>query len=64
MKSSENPPEESRTDWQRLRAMTDDEIDLSDLPEATAEEMSRGRLRLAGRPLDTIRSERHHDLDT
>ena len=49
--SSDDSSETSQTDWQRLRAMTDDEIDLSDLPEATAEEMSRGQLRLAGKPI-------------
>lgn len=27
----------SQTDWQRLDAMTDDEIDLSDCPEVTPE---------------------------
>jgi uncharacterized protein (DUF4415 family) len=31
----------SRTDWQRLAEMTDDEIDMSDIPEITEEMFSR-----------------------
>ena len=29
--------ETSRTDWERVRAMSDDDIDLSDIPELTDE---------------------------
>jgi hypothetical protein len=30
---------ESQTDWERLDAMTDDDIDFSDIPELTAEQL-------------------------
>lgn len=32
-----NKPPNSQTDWERLDAMTDDEVDLSDIPEITPE---------------------------
>ena len=32
----------SKTDWQRLDAMTDEEIDFSDCPEITPEQFARG----------------------
>ncbi len=41
----------SETDWERLRALRDEDIDLSDLPEATSEEMARGELRFDGKPV-------------
>lgn len=31
----------SKTDWERIRQMTDEEIDFSDIPEATPEQMAR-----------------------
>lgn len=33
---------ESKTDWARIDAMTDDEIDLSDIPETTDEMWAKG----------------------
>ncbi len=41
----------SETDWERIRAMRDEDIDLSELPEATSTEMARGVLRFEGRPI-------------
>ena len=35
--NDENTSEKSQTDWARIDAMTDDEIDLSDCPEITDE---------------------------
>jgi len=40
----------SKTDWARLEKMTDSEIDLSEIPEVTAEQLSRAPLRLGGKP--------------
>lgn len=41
----------SETDWEALDKMTDDEIDLSDIPEVTAEQMVRAKLRVGGKPI-------------
>jgi len=41
----------SETDWEALDKMTDDEIDLSDIPEVTAEQMARAKLRVGGKPV-------------
>ena len=35
----------SKTDWDRLDAMTDEEIDFSDCPEITAEQFAQGIVR-------------------
>ena len=39
----------SKTDWPRVRAMRDADIDLSDSPEITAEMAARGVVRVAGK---------------
>jgi len=39
----------SKTDWRRVRAMRDADVDLSDIPEVTAEMAARGVMRVAGR---------------
>ncbi|MEG3437889.1 hypothetical protein V0288_12245 [Pannus brasiliensis CCIBt3594] len=36
---------ESETDWQRLDAMTDEDIDLSDCPEVTSEMFAKAIVR-------------------
>ena len=41
----------SETDWEVLDKMSDDEIDLSDIPEVTAEQMARAKLRVGGKPV-------------
>ena len=41
----------SETDWEALEKMTDEEIDLSDIPEVTAEQMARAQLRVGGKPI-------------
>lgn len=42
---------DSQTDWERIDAMQDDEIDLSDIPEVTAEQMARATLRVGGKSM-------------
>jgi uncharacterized protein (DUF4415 family) len=39
----------SKTDWQRVQAMQDADIDLSELPEITAEMAAHGVVRVAGK---------------
>jgi uncharacterized protein (DUF4415 family) len=41
----------SKTDWPRVKAMRDADIDLSDLPEVTAEMAAHGVVRVAGRDI-------------
>lgn len=43
MKKSSTSPLESQTDWERLENMTDDDIDLSDIPEITAEQFAKAK---------------------
>jgi len=40
----------SETDWQRINAMEDKDIDLSDIPEVTEAQLKRAVLRVGGRP--------------
>ena len=42
---------DSQTDWERLDAMQDEDIDLSDIPQVTEEQMARAVLRLDGKPV-------------
>jgi uncharacterized protein (DUF4415 family) len=42
-------PAVSKTDWPRIKAMRDADIDLSDLPEITAEKAAHGVVRVAGK---------------
>jgi len=39
----------SKTDWRRIKAMRDADVDLSDLPEITAEMAAHGVVRVAGK---------------
>lgn len=43
--NSESTSENSQTDWQRLDAMSDEDIDLSDCPEVTPEMFARAVVR-------------------
>ena len=50
-----NNPSSSRiseTDWERVSAMTDAEIDLSDIVETTAEQMARSTFRINRVPVE------------
>ena len=40
--------ETSKTDWARVRSLSDDQIDLTDIPEVTEEQMARAVLRMGG----------------
>ena len=40
---------ESQTNWDALAKMTDEDIDLSDIPEITAEQMDRAIMRVGGK---------------
>lgn len=40
---------ESQTDWDRIDAMRDEDIDLSDIPEITAAQFARATLRMGGK---------------
>ena len=42
---------DSDTDWKRINAMRDEDIDLSDIPEVTEEQMASAVLRVSGKPL-------------
>ena len=39
----------SKTDWRRIKAMRDQDVDLSDIPEISAEMAGRGAVRAAGK---------------
>lgn len=41
----------SKTDWKRLDAMRDEDIDFSDIPEATPEDFARGVVHLGFKPV-------------
>ena len=49
---------ESSTDFARIDAMSDKDIDLSDLPEVTAEMFARAVVRRRQVPPDDVREER------
>ncbi|NJL42316.1 MAG: BrnA antitoxin family protein [Pseudanabaena sp. SU_2_4] len=44
----------SRTDWSRIDAMTDDDIDTSDIPPLTDEFFSKAKLRIPSSQLATV----------
>jgi uncharacterized protein (DUF4415 family) len=44
----------SRTDWSRIDAMADDDIDTSDIPPLTEEFFSKAKLRMPSSPLVTV----------
>lgn len=43
----------SKTDWEVVEKMDDKDIDLSEVPEVTAEQMSRAKLRVGGKPVSS-----------
>ncbi len=42
---------DSQTDWETLNKMNDEDIDLSDIPEVTAEQIAQATLRVDGKPV-------------
>jgi uncharacterized protein (DUF4415 family) len=49
--SKESTLKASKTDWERLNAMRDEDIDLSDIPEVTEAQMGQAVLRVGGKPI-------------
>ncbi len=43
--------EHSETDWETIKNLQDSEIDLSDIPEITEEQMARAVMRVGGEPV-------------
>ncbi len=41
----------SQTDWKRINAMRDDDIDLSDIPAITEDQIASATLRVGGKPV-------------
>lgn len=44
----------SRTDWSKIDAMTDDDIDTSDIPPLTDKFFAKAKLRMPSSPLATV----------
>ncbi len=42
--------EHSKTDWEHIKNLKDEDIDLSDIPEITEEQMAQATLRVSGKP--------------
>lgn len=49
--SKRSSSKKSKTDWKRVDAMRDEDIDFSDNPEATVEDFARGIVHLGFKPL-------------
>ena len=47
--SKDSQTEDSQTDWERVNRMRDEDIDLSDIPEITQDQMDRATLRVGGK---------------
>lgn len=47
--NNDNTSKASMTDWARIHAMSDDEIDFSDIPQVTDEQMKRAVHRIGGK---------------
>ncbi|MEX1032784.1 MAG: BrnA antitoxin family protein [Cellvibrionaceae bacterium] len=48
--SKTRPSPASKTDWERVDAMSDDDIDLSDIPEITPEQFAKSIVRKGLKP--------------
>ncbi len=47
--SKKSTSKDSQTDWERVNGMRDEDIDLSDIPEITQDQMERATLRVGGK---------------
>ena len=47
--SKKSPSKDSQTDWECVNRMRDEDIDLSDIPEITQDQMERATLRIGGK---------------
>ncbi|NJM98356.1 MAG: BrnA antitoxin family protein [Phormidesmis sp. RL_2_1] len=54
----------SQTDWERIDAMKDEDIDLSDIPEITEAQMAGAVLRVGGKPTEKGKQRVNMFLDT
>jgi len=48
----------SETNWERLEAMQDKDIDLSDIPEISEDQFKKAKLRFGGKPIQKSHSGR------
>ncbi len=60
--SRNNSSKVSETDWERVDAMGDGEIDFSDLPELSEEWFKRATLRVGGQPVSKGKVDVHLQL--
>jgi uncharacterized protein (DUF4415 family) len=51
MNSQKKSTKDSETNWERLEAMQDSDIDLSDIPEITEDQFKKAKVGLGGRPI-------------
>ena len=49
--SKKSTSQASQTDWEALEKMDDEDIDLSEIPEVTAEQIAQATLRVGGQPV-------------
>lgn len=49
--NEETPLQSSQTNWEALEELKDEDIDLSEIPEVTAEQIGRSSLRVGGEPV-------------
>lgn len=42
---------DSRTDWERVNTMKDEDINLSDIPEIREDQIAKAKLRIGGKPV-------------
>ncbi len=55
--NKQNSTQKSQTDWARIDAMTDEDIDLSDIPEITEEMWAKAIWRKGGAKPDSLGSQ-------
>ncbi len=55
--NKQNTTKESQTDWARIDAMTDEDIDLSDIPEITEEMWAKAVWRKGSKPIQVSSQE-------
>jgi uncharacterized protein (DUF4415 family) len=53
----------SQTDWERIHSMQDEDIDFSDIPEATEEQMAQAVLRVGEVPVERGKQQVNMMLD-
>jgi len=62
--SNSSSSETSKTDWVRVRSMSDDDIDLTDIPEVPEAQMARAVLRVGGVTVERGQQQVSLPLDT